>query len=195
MRILIYKRTHSGDPDDKSGVFGNCDCMGTVRGRRYDAVIGIGGIGPEPRRKGIAGKLTWVGIGPHKVFDDPKKPNSPHVTFDHFWYRGERGPLLEPMYQALARRMYEKNVRVLMHSLADGAGPEWAELDREIRKILNLAKDAPCSGPLRKSKLARGGCRLAASRKKPVCPSKKTPSVRRCRDGWRQLQSTRRIVC
>jgi hypothetical protein len=55
MRTLIYKRTHTGDPDPESGVFGNRDCMGTVRGRRFDAVIGIGGIGSMPKRQGIAG--------------------------------------------------------------------------------------------------------------------------------------------
>ena len=29
MRTLIYKRTHTGDPDPKTGVFGNNDCMGS----------------------------------------------------------------------------------------------------------------------------------------------------------------------
>ena len=46
VRILIYKRTHNGDPDAK-GCFGACDCMGSVRSRSFDAVIGVGGIGPE----------------------------------------------------------------------------------------------------------------------------------------------------
>jgi len=43
MRILIYKRTHTGDPDLK-GRFGIHDCMGRVRDYDYDAVIGVGGI-------------------------------------------------------------------------------------------------------------------------------------------------------
>ena len=164
MRTLIYKRTHSGDPDPQSGVFGNNDCMGTVKGWRYDAVIGIGGIGPEPLRKGIAGKLTWVGIGPHKVFDNPEKPRNPRVTFDHFWYLGERGPLLEAAYPALARRMYEKNVRVLIHSPLDAKGSGLAELDRDIRKILGLAKGSRSSRRLRKRKFnsPSGGRRRVA---------------------------------
>ena len=87
MRTLIYKRTHSGDPDPASGVFGNANCMRSVRAWPFDAVIGIGGIGPEPTRKGIAGKLTWIGIGPHKTGD----PRRPHVTFDHFLYLAKRG--------------------------------------------------------------------------------------------------------
>jgi hypothetical protein len=43
-RILVYKRTHNGDPD-QNGCFGAEDCMGMVRERHFDAVIGIGGIG------------------------------------------------------------------------------------------------------------------------------------------------------
>ena len=153
MRTLIYKRTHSGDPDPESGVFGNHDCMGTVKGWRYEAVIGIGGIGPEPKRNRIAGRLTWVGIGPHKVFDNPKNPDSPRVTFDHFWYRGERGPLLDAVYPVFARRMYEKNVRVLIHPSPHTEVRHSVGLDRDIKKILGLAKRAPSSGKLRKRKL------------------------------------------
>ncbi len=40
MRTLIYKRTHSGDPDPETGVFGNHDCMGRVKDWQFDAVIG-----------------------------------------------------------------------------------------------------------------------------------------------------------
>ena len=139
MRTLIYKRTHHGDPDPETGEFGCNDCMGTVRGWEFDAVIGIGGIGPEPKRNGIAGKLTWIGIGARKIYDSDRR-KGPRVRFDHFWYRGEHGPLLEKMYPALARRMYDRNVRVLMHSpLAK------TELDRDIEKILWLAKAAPSS--------------------------------------------------
>ncbi|MGY4496939.1 hypothetical protein ACVWYH_000866 [Bradyrhizobium sp. GM24.11] len=152
MRTLIYKRTHSGDPDPECGVFGNNDCMGRVRGWQYDAVIGIGGIGPEPMRYGIAGRLTWVGIGPHKVFDNPNNPNDPRVTFDHFWYRGERGPPLAEKYPALAKRMYEKNVRVLIHMAQPAEGIGQIELDRDIKKILALAKRASAFRPRRKGR-------------------------------------------
>ena len=48
MRVLVYKRTHNGDPDT-SGCFGVYDCMGAVRDWEFDAVIGVGGIGPEAR--------------------------------------------------------------------------------------------------------------------------------------------------
>ena len=43
MRVLIYKRAHPFDPNE-DGVFGCQDCMGAVRARRFDAVIGVGGI-------------------------------------------------------------------------------------------------------------------------------------------------------
>ena len=117
----IYKRTHSGDPDPVAGV--SAITTAWVRSKAgFDAVIGIGGIGPEPKRNRIAGKLTWIGIGPHKLFNNPNKPNNPRVTFDHYWYRGESGPQLEVEYPALAKRMYEKNVRVLVHKSVDNPG-------------------------------------------------------------------------
>jgi hypothetical protein len=145
MRTLIYKRTHSGDPNPKTGVFGNHNCMGIVRRWSFDAVIGIGGIGREPERNGIARKLTWVGIGKHETLDDSDRPfvtpDRPLVTFDHFLYFGEQGRLLEEIAPALARRMYGKNVRVLMDSLS-------SEERREVEKILRLATNAPPSNQL-----------------------------------------------
>ena len=46
MRVLIYKRTHTGDPDE-NGWFGHLGCMGKVRCSDFQAVIGIGGMGIE----------------------------------------------------------------------------------------------------------------------------------------------------
>ena len=113
--------------------------MGSVRGRKFDAVIGIGGIGAKPKRNGVAGRLTWIGIGPRKVYD-PDCPNSPRVKFDHFWHQGERGPVLEQRYPALAWRMYDRNVKVHMH-----LAPDTPKLDRDVEKILRLAMAAPPS--------------------------------------------------
>lgn len=142
MRTLIYKRTHCGDPDPMRGVFGNNDCMKSVRRWPFEAVIGIGGSGAEPRSHGIARKLTWVGIGKHEIFDDPDRPfvtpECPLVTFDHFLYFGKEGQLLEKIAPALARRMYGKNVRTLMDSLS-------FEEQQEVEKILRLAENAPPS--------------------------------------------------
>lgn len=163
-RTLIYKRTHNGDPDSKTGVFGNKDCMGRVRGWLFDAVIGVGGTGYEPQHNGIAEKLTWIGIGPRKFGGtkpskckgtkphkckrakplkcDETKPRGPLVAFDHFLYRGEKGPLLKKLAPNLARRMYDGNVRYVMDSLSD-------KERSEVEKILNTAREAPPSGQLK----------------------------------------------
>lgn len=136
MRTLIYKRTHSDDPDRNTGVFGNEDCMGPVRGWSFDAVIGVGGIGRESQKNCIAKKLTWVGIGSHKNMKDDLL--HPLVTFDHFLYYGENGPLLETLAPELASHIYGKNVRVILDSLSEN---ELLEVD----KILDLARNEPSS--------------------------------------------------
>jgi hypothetical protein len=135
MKTLVYKRTHNGDPD-VLGQFGIRDCMKTVRAWGYEAVIGVGGIGPEPRQKGIAEKLTWVGIGPHRA----GRPDRPLVTFDHFLYFGEDGPRVDKYAPSLASHIYGRNVRTLMSF----TGGEQAE----VNSILALAKNAPPSKAL-----------------------------------------------
>jgi hypothetical protein len=116
MRILTYKRTHTGDPDE-SGMFGVNDCMGQVRDLEFDAAIGIGGTSAEPRAYQIDGKLTWVGIGAHK-----KRGPWPSsvVTFDIFVLVDSGGPALVSIGPRLARRMYEGKVRYM----TSGYSPE-----------------------------------------------------------------------
>src|SRR5215471_8860220 len=63
MRTLVYKMTHIGDPDPATGLWGETGCMGQVRSYQFDAVIGIGGTSAID---GIAGKIVWIGTGPHK---------------------------------------------------------------------------------------------------------------------------------
>jgi hypothetical protein len=135
MRVLVYKRTHNGDPDE-NGCFGAYDCMGAVRGRDFDAVIGVGGVGPEAQANGIAGKVNWIGIGPQKV--PTKGKRGPEVMFDHFLDYGTRGPEFRGLAPALAERMYSNNVRYLLNGLATH------ELAETI-KILDLAVGAPPS--------------------------------------------------
>jgi len=151
--------------------------MGSVRARQYDAVIGIGGIGREPAREQIAGKLTWVGIAPHKNFARSAL-RGPQVAFEHFWHIGARGPSLTEVYPELARRMYDGNVRALMYSLGTPA----TRLDQELRKILRQARRAPRSKYLGKSRLSSSKCCPADSAaRKPACPSKVETTVRhRC---------------
>src|SRR5882762_9674509 len=121
MGILIYKRTHTGDPDLK-GSFGIHDCMGRVRDYDYDAVIGVGGIGQEPRSFGIDRKVNWVGISPKRKHGHGTVSGS--VTFKHFRLYDKDGPLLKALAPALAARMYRKGARIL---LANEKDAEYAE--------------------------------------------------------------------
>lgn len=132
MRILTYKRTHIGDPDS-AGQFGINDCMGRVRGWDFDAVIGVGGLGNEPKAQGISGRVTWVGLNPRW---------SPHprgwgcvVRFEHFRLLDGQGPMLQALSPLLARRMYEKKARVLLTSYSRQEKAEATEL---IQSILGL---------------------------------------------------------
>ena len=135
MKVLIYKRTHSGDPD-ANGCFGVNDCMGSVRKQDFDAVIGVGGIGPEAQTNGIAGKVNWLGIGPHKMAVAGKR--GPEVMFDHFIDYGTNGPDFRELAPTLAEHMYTNNVRSLLHGLT---AKEYAE----AIGILDAAVDAPPS--------------------------------------------------
>ena len=127
MRILTYKRTHVGDPNSK-GQFGINDCMGSMRTYEYDAVIGIGGVGSEPKSFGIDGKINWVGINPTKTrraSDDDLL-----VTFQHFLLLEEEGPLLAELAPHLAKRMYEGDARILLTGYTEG---EQSEAERILR--------------------------------------------------------------
>lgn len=137
-KILVYKRTHEGDPGP-DGCFGVYDCMGKVRDRDYDAVIGVGGIGGEAKAHGIAGTVNWIGIGPHKRQVDGKRGSE--VTFDRFVYLGGDGPDLKSIAPTLAQRMYDRNVRSILDGLT-------ARERTEALKILALADDAPPSPSL-----------------------------------------------
>jgi hypothetical protein len=140
LRILVYKRTHKGDPDRK-GCFGIQDCMGRVRSYKFDAVIGVGGIGRMARVEGISGKVNWIGIGSRK---GPTRGRGPLVTFDHFVLYEEKGRDFWTIAPTLARRMYSTNARVLFNfSDAEQA---------EIACLLKLAKTAPPSARMARTK-------------------------------------------
>src|SRR5262245_50295258 len=102
MRTLVYKRTYPGDPDAE-GRFGIYDCMGRVRRGNIEAVIGVGGTGCEPTRHRVAGKVTWIGIGPHKRETGKR---GPLVTFDRFVLFKSDGPSFEKLAPRLEERMY-----------------------------------------------------------------------------------------
>ncbi len=160
MRILTYKRTHIGDPD-QDGRFGIYDCMGRVRDYAFDAVIGIGGIGQEPKNFGIDRKINWVGI-------NPKRRPSPggkgvEVTFEKFLLLEEHGPLLETLAPSLARRMYEGGARILLKNYSDlergeaTAILQWS-LNQRSRKIGGSKNAHGCQSRCRPAAQTRGPC-------------------------------------
>jgi hypothetical protein len=138
MRTLIYKRTHPGDPNPR-GHFGSEDCMGRVRSWEFDAVIGVGGVGSESSSHGLDGKINWIGIGAHK---HPRPSGrGPLVAFDSFVLFENKGPDFATVAPRLARRLFEDNVRVLLHDIDE-------EEKREIQRILQMAVGAEPSARL-----------------------------------------------
>lgn len=83
MRILTYKRTHTGD-QNSAGEFGINDCMGRVRGWNFDAVIGVGGYDSGPQSYGIEGRVNWVGLNP--TWTPHPQGDGLLVTFEFFPY-------------------------------------------------------------------------------------------------------------
>jgi hypothetical protein len=153
-RVLIYKRTHIGDPN-LAGEFGCSDCMGRVRGFAYDAVIGIGGSSYEPRSHGIDGRITWVGIGPRRQTSSFSR-GAPIVTFERFAIFDSVGEKLRDFAPALAEHFFMKHRRFFFSdSLSD-------EIQRDIERILQLAK-------LDKPPKFRGGTKRASGCR-PHCP-------------------------
>ena len=113
MRVLTYKRTHTGDPN-AAGQFGINDCMGSVRNWSFDAVIGVGGFGAEPKSYGIEGRVNWIGLNP--TWKPHPRGYGQIVTFEFFTLLEAKGPSLMAVAPSLARRMYEKKARVLFNS-------------------------------------------------------------------------------
>ena len=135
MDVLIYKRTHRGDPDD-TGLFGIHDCMGKVREFLDDkpdaAVIGIGGIGWKAGNERIAERINWVGIGPERAGYNEKQ-RAAQYRFRYFVLKDEDGPPFESMAPVLTERMYGKNTR----HVRSGYQPEEMA---EIERILDWAR-------------------------------------------------------
>jgi hypothetical protein len=137
MRTLLYKRTHTGDPDDK-GRFGIHGCMVHLRPLPFDAVIGIGGISGEPTAQGISRKINWVGIGAKK--HSVGNIEGPVVAFDHFILFEDSGLDFWAVAPTLAERMYS---RYPPRFLFDDA---FSTAERtEITRVLKLAANAPPS--------------------------------------------------
>jgi hypothetical protein len=142
LTVLVYKRTHKGDPGD-NGLFGESTCMGQVRDWPYDAVIGIGGKRPWPEDKDIALKVNWVGVTPNRI-PNPKygmtDQGKSWVGFDRFRLLDELGPNLKEIAPLLYNHMYVEHQRRfrMSYSLPD-------DIYGELINILKLADGYPTS--------------------------------------------------
>ena len=132
-KTLIYKRTHRGDPDDQ-GIFGIHDCMGNVRGWEFDSVIGIGGSAPDPGHEDIAGKVTWIGLGPEIVGSTSRGPLQKFKWFRRF---DEIGPELKKLAPSLFAHMFvDRHIRALLSQNLQDAEKE------EVKRILRWGEES-----------------------------------------------------
>lgn len=145
--VFIYKRTPRGDPDYR-GVFGINDCMGSMRNREFDAVIGIGGKQPCLGDEEIALKINWIGITPVKHGSENR---GSLVTFSKYLLYDEKGPFINDIAPKLYKYMYIGTHR---RSLMSTSLP--SNIYDEVKKILKLAnKCSPSKGIPKKTKAAR----------------------------------------
>lgn len=159
MVTLVYKMTHKGDPDPDLGHWGVEDCMGRVRGFRYDAVIGIGGRSWWTDQTNRAGEIIWIGIGPQQKSVQGKR--GPAVTFDHFQYFGEGELTLREIAPKLDKAIHKCRFKLSGFSQTE---------QQEIKRILELAKEAKPSASLSAKAIQsqRGGkkCRRKPCRRR-----------------------------
>jgi hypothetical protein len=134
MRILIYKRTHKGDPNYERQ-FGVHGCIGRIRGFAFDAVIGVGGVSRQPKKEGISGKINWVGRYPKKS-QNPADSRGPLVSFGKKDFRifEEKGPFLSTVAPHLAKRIYKSGARFIYLSLSH---VEQKEAQQLLKRILD----------------------------------------------------------
>lgn len=136
MRVLIYKRTHKGDPNS-DGIFGHHDCMGRIRNWNYDAVIGIGGKSPWIEDIDIKHKINWVGLNPKKI--KSKNQRGDKVVFGHFALFEGNGACIDEQYPNLFLYMYGSRKRF---DMAKELPPK---VFTEVKSILESIRDKPPS--------------------------------------------------
>lgn len=136
MATLVYKMTHSGDPDSNLGCWGVSDCMGQVRGYGFDAIIGIGGRSWWSSEISREGELIWIGVDPQEVASGKRGPK---LAFVHFRYFQGGEKMLSEIAPMLDRAM--RNCRFMLYGFSPAQ-------EREIKAILKLAKRAKPSAIL-----------------------------------------------
>lgn len=172
-RVLLYKRTHIGDPN-ADGCFGINDCMKSIRNWRFDAVIGIGGIRPnrDDRQRGhknsaLVRKINWIGIGRKDGRRIPgyKGPLLYFRKFKLFGNDGTQGPFFAKHAPKLAHRMYDLKHPPRQLLIDKTMRNEWTE----IEKVLELARRAESSRKFSRTSQdapIQDACR---QRKKNIC--------------------------
>ena len=179
VKILVYRRTHTGDPSPQTGEFGVHDCMGRVRDWDFDAVIGIGGKKPWPGYEKIAEKITWVGVGVDQKraplerakSDANKQQFGGHILKFHRWIvLDEDGPLLKDVSPILHKYMFsDGRIPRAALNVSGDIGRElnriidWTlkTMDQEIRRQRmsdSLASQQTPRGLPAQSKVRRGRC-------------------------------------
>lgn len=103
--------------------------MGRVRAFPFDAVVGVGSLNPWRDSAEIAGKVTWVGLGP-----ETDGQNRPLVRFRRFVLLDGNGPLLSSYSADLYNRFYVRNARIAMNSFCE---KESSDLSRIVDELLN----------------------------------------------------------
>ena len=142
--------------------------MGRVRAREYEAVIGVGGTSSEPQACGIAGRVTWVGVGARRSVDKPVGHRGPIVEFDRFKLFDETGPMLDTRAPALSHHLFSVHRRVVM---SDGLN---ATMQREIAKVLALVDRSTTT----RGQSLTPKTRCPPKRKKAaICPPRKRSRV------------------
>lgn len=128
LRTWIYKRSHCGDPNPRTGIFGCGDCGHSQRGRQYDNVIGVWGSSNWEADKQKATKLSWVGIKAHRLEKNTVKELEP--LFKKWWKPEEGQWTSEAPLLAFEHFLYYKNgydllekARNLVTYLAEGNPP------------------------------------------------------------------------
>lgn len=159
-RVLLYKRTHIGDPN-ADGCFGISDCMKSVRKWKFDAVIGIGGIRPNRddlesghNNSALERKINWIGIGRKDGRGRPEN-NGPLLYFRKFKLFGKdgtKGPHFAKHAPKLAHRMYDLKHPPRKLLIDKTMIKEWAEIENVLklarraepsRRLSRTSRDAP----------------------------------------------------
>lgn len=112
-------------------MFGTQDCMGRVRTFSYDVVVGIGGIGAEPRSHSIDRRLNWIGIGPI-LGPDHANRGHPTFTFRHFVLHEHSGAYFDTHCPRLAEAMCDSGCRFRLNHTAEHI--------RELKRLVAWAK-------------------------------------------------------